>query len=538
MIRPLADRVRALPAPDRAVIGVLIGAALVALTGGAISGGLTALARGGLISLDPDVGYRLLTVHGVTVFFYWLYFAQAALLLLILGADPDGSGRIAARPLAILGCCLMLLGFGASESAALWGEPMLYDAAPGLAADAGWLPGFYYLGYLLLAGGLALVAIAAIATTFAGQASGEWSSVTFSAVAWAGLLLVTSIASVIAFWPALRWILGWGEFPSDYEIGWHVLFHNLHYLPLMATVVTWYVLVQDLCGIKSVFGQRFSKIVFSLYLLFVPPTSLYHMFLDPGLDPGVRAVGSVLSLLIGIPTILMFLVIVVSLEAHARAAGARGLFGWLAHLPWRQPAMSAIGMATVNLALGGTFAFVLIQERLAPLLSDTLFVPAYFHFLTLGTVTLTFLGAFTVLLPGLMGVRLLASRSLAALPVVLTVALVVFGVAGLVAGYLGAPRRVVDIGYDGAAPALWSVLLPIMGAAGTLMAVTVLTYVAALVASWLRGAPAVPVIPPALAAGSAAGPAWTGPVAVAVLLAAMFGTTWLSFVLLRALPVI
>lgn len=534
----IADRIRALPAPDRAIIGILSAAALVALLAGALAGGLTALARGGLIAVDSSVGYRLLTVHGVTAFFYWLYFAQAALLLLILGAAPDGAGRIAARPLAILGTSVMLLGLFASEVAALGGEPMLYDVAPGLAIEAGWLPGLSYVGYLMLAGGLALVAMAGIATAFAGQGSGEWSSVTFSGVAWAALLLVTSIASVVAFWPALRWMAGWGDFPNFYSVGWHILFHNLHYLPLMATVVVWYVLVQDLCGIGSIFGQRFSKIVFSLYLLLVPPTSLYHMFLDPGLDPAVRAVGSLLSLLIGIPTILMFLVITVSLEAHGRAMGARGFFGWLAVLPWRQPPMAAIGMSAVNLALGGVFAFVLIQEQLAPLLSDTFFIPAYFHFFTLGTVTLTFLGAFAVLLPGLGGLRQLAPRSLAALPFLLTAALAVFGAAGLAAGYQGAPRRVIDIGYDGGAPLSWSALMSIVGVAGAVMALTIVLYVVALAATWLRRAPAGPVLPPAIVVRGAPASAWTGPIAVALLVVAMAGATWLSFGLLRALPVV
>jgi len=38
-------------------------------------------------------------------------------------------------------------------------------------------------------------------------------------------------------------------------------------------------------------------------------------------------------------------------------------------------------MAVLNLAPGGTLAFVLIQEQLASLLSGTFFVPGYFHFL-------------------------------------------------------------------------------------------------------------------------------------------------------------
>ena len=101
--------------------------------------------------------------------------------------------------------------------------------------------------------------------------------------------------------------------------------------------------------------------------------------------------------------------------------------------------MAAIGMAVVNLALGGAFSFVLIQEKLAPLLSDTFFVPGYFHFLTVGTVTLTFLGALCYVIPGLTGRPLWNPRLLVALPYVVTVGLVAFGAAGIAALIRRAP---------------------------------------------------------------------------------------------------
>lgn len=49
-----------------------------------------------------------------------------------------------------------------------------------------------------------------------------------------------------------------------YSMAWSVLFHNMHYLPLMATVTLWYVLVENVTGVKSDFGQQFSKVAFSI----------------------------------------------------------------------------------------------------------------------------------------------------------------------------------------------------------------------------------------------------------------------------------
>jgi cytochrome c oxidase subunit 1 len=310
------------------------------------------------------------------------------------------------------------------------------------------------------------------------------------------------------------------------------------------------VLVQDLTGIGSIFGARFSKIVFAGYLVFVPPTSLYHMFLEPGLAEPVRVLGSILSLFIGVPTVAVFLVIVSSLEAHARARGARGLFGWLKLLPWRDPAMSAIGMAVVNLAFGGALAFVLIQEKLAQLLSDTFFVPGYFHFLTLGTVTLTMLAALSRVLPALASRPLPAPRWLAAMPYLVTAGLLLFGGAGTAAGLLGMPRRVLDAGYDGAAPGLWAGLALLIGIGGAIMAgalaVQVILLARALLASGLIWGQArlwspplrAEFVAPPMVLGEAAmrQAAWTGPLSVALLIAALSAATALAFTVLRALP--
>src|SRR4051812_26899325 len=329
----LTARVAALPRADKALLRVLFGAALLALVLGLAGGFATALARAGALTFFPDDAYRLLTLHGVSVFFYWLTLIQAALLL-VLAAAENGRGVLQPR---------------------LRGE------------------------------------------------SDEFTSVGFALFAWAGFLVVSAIAATNAFLPGILWSLGAGPFPADHGTEWHILFHNLHYLPLMATVLVWYVLTEHLTGVKSIHGARMSKIVFAAYLVFVPPTSLYHMFLEPSLSESVRVVGSLLSLFVSVPTLLAFCIIVSSLEANARARGATGLFGWMRGLPWGNPAMANMGWAAVNLMLGITFAFVLIQEKLAPMLSDTFFVPGYFHFFAVGVLTQTFLAVLMVILPALGG---------------------------------------------------------------------------------------------------------------------------------------
>lgn len=543
----LVDGLRRLPGGDKTLLKGFIVMAVLALGLGLIYGTITAFARAGFIDLEPSVAYRMLTLHGVTIFFYWLYFAQAGLVLVLASVYTDGAERVAWSPLAWLGLALMVAGFGLSELMPALGAVMLYDGQPDLIGFEMTKGGFFYLGYLLLNLGLFLIGASGIATAFKPKFEGKietWSSISFASVAWAGLLMVSALAAINVFLPAAWWAFGFGPEPSGYTMSWNVLFHNVHYLPLMAAVVIWYVLVEVMAGVKSIFGQRFSKIVFSLYLMFVPPTSMYHMFLEPDLADAVKVLGSLLSLFIGVPTVLVFLIIVTSLEAHARASGARGLFGWIGMLPWSNPAMAAIGMAVVNTALGGIFAFVLIQEQLAPLLSDTFFVPGYFHFLTLGTVTLTFIAALMYVIPGLTGCRLWNPAVLAKLPYVMTFGLLIFGGAGITAGYLGVPRRLFDVSYEGAAPEIWGTLMTVVGIGAVFMSAALAVYVFGLIMTMFGrvralGAETADLSVVSWGGAAVAGQAaWVGPLSIVVLIAGMYAFTTLGFEIMQSLPLV
>jgi len=541
----MTARLAALPPADRRLIWLFCAAALAALTLGVAGGLVTALFRAGFLAPAGDQGYRLLTVHGVSVFFYWLYLAQIGLFLALAAAETGGG--LARRGFAVAGAALMLAGFAVSEGAAMAGTPLLYDGNPAVALDDPASVGWFALGYLLLAAGLAAAAVSGIATVLAPCRRGGldgFSAVGFALFAWAGFLIVSAMAAVNAFLPDLLWAVGAGAFPAGHGTNWHILFHGLHYLPLMATVLIWYVLVRHLTGVASIHGDRLSKLVFTAYLVFVPPTSLYHMFLEPGLSEGVRVVGSLLSLFVSVPTLAAFCLIVSSLEASARARGATGFLGWMGGLPWRHPAMAALGWSAVNLMLGLIFALVLIQDKLAPLLSDTFFVPGYFHFFAVGVLTLTFLAAMMIILPALTGGALWRPGVLRRMPALISAGLLLFGAAGIAAGLGGVPRRTFDLGYGGLAPAVWPVLMAAVGVGAILFAagLSVMVYgvVRTLFARRVNAPaellPAVDWQPGPDGVGGA--PAWTGPASVALLVVGLYAATALAFEWLHHLPLV
>ena len=553
-VNKLTTGVRTLNPADKKLLLAFFAVSILALTLGIIFGAVTAAGRTGLFAIEEGTNYKILGLHGVTIFFYWLYFVQAGFVLLLASVYTEGAGAIAWRPVAWLGFVAMLAGFVSSESSYLGGTTVLYDGNPTLLNDDPAEGQLFYLGYVLLSAGLFLVATAAIATALRPKFRGlieSWSPIGFATVAWSGLLMVSAFAGANAFLPPMLWTFGLGEAVSGYAMSWSVLFHNVHYLPLMATVILWYVLMENVTGVKSIFGENFSKIVFALYLIFVPPTSLYHMFLEPDLAEAVRVVGSLLSLFIAVPTILLFVIIVASLETHARAQGARGLFGWMKVLPWDNPAMAAVGMATVNLALGGVFSLVLIQEKLAVLLSDTFFVPGYFHFLTVGTVSLTFIATLIYVIPALTEHRCWRPNILSRLPYVLTIGLVLFGMGGIWAGYHGVPRRIFDLSYHVDdpvehidAPFVWGTLMGVVGAGSLLMTIVLAIYAYALVRMLVPVSGEIGVslenLRVVLWGGSAIERqrAWIGPLSVCALVATMYFFTALSFEILESIPIL
>ena len=130
MSGPLRDRLAALSSGDRRLLLGISGVALLVLLGGIAGGTGVALARAGWIDLMPEAGYWLLTLHGVGIFFYWLFLVQGAILLAL--AAGEGGRGLAGRGLGWAGFGLILAGMALSLGAASGGTPLLYDGNPQL----------------------------------------------------------------------------------------------------------------------------------------------------------------------------------------------------------------------------------------------------------------------------------------------------------------------------------------------------------------------------------------------------------------------
>jgi cytochrome c oxidase subunit 1 len=256
----------------------------------------------------------------------------------------------------------------------------------------------------------------------------------------------------------------------------------------MTLVGVSYVLVGVSMDGKSVYGKKMAKSLFLLYPITVPPTFLYHLMADPSIPAYIKSIGTALSLLVGLPTIVHMFIIMGMMESKVRSAGHSGIFGWIKHLPWKNPAFSCMITGMISMGFGGILAYVLLQEHASALLHGTFAVPAYLHPMAAGGATLIYMGAAYYMVAGITK-RQLWGLSIARIqPFISTIGLFIFGIAGSIGGYAGIPRRLADTSLGGNAPSGWDLPLNIsLGIGGILSAIGGIFFVLVLVMTALAG---------------------------------------------------
>jgi len=426
--------------------------------------------------------YRMLTGHAILGFVYWFAFIQAALLIAGATALRNG-GRLWSLKLGWLAFAFTTAGLVINMVGVFSGADVLYTAFPPLAESFAATP-LIYLGYLFVATGAFLITLDFLVTVFtwvARKGSVEaWKRMlseihisTFAAICAVPLIFSIVLAAFFLYVPAFLGSMGWistdtKEFPLNFRLTYHVMFHIIHYIPAMAMIAVAYVLVELTTGAGSIYRKTVAKGLFLMYPAVVPPTFVYHLMADPSIAQGIKIIGSALSLLVWIPSLLHMFIITGMMEAKMRSAG-HSLFGWMGHLPWKNPAFASLIMGMITFGIAGGLTAVLLQEQTASLLHGTFAVPAYIHPMVVGAASLIYMGIVYYGVSICMKRDIWGSVIARIQPYLLSVALLVFALAGTVAGYAGVPRRSADIRFGGQAPESWETLMNVaVGIGGTL----------------------------------------------------------------------
>lgn len=432
----------ALPQERRVTFAFLI-TGLCALLVGASLGPLQALnyANVNLYEYIPFLQsyYQGLSLHGVLNALVFTTFFNAGVLLYLpareLGIRLNLPFVWTVYGLMVFG---LLLAAGAVISNT---STVMYTFYPPLAGH--WT---LYLGLALVVVGSLLVAYETIRlrTVWRRANPGQVTPiVTYMAVVtqlmWA-LASVGIVVEILFF--VLPWSLGWtaGVDPQLARTLFWWTGHPIVYFWLLPAYISWYCLIPKQAGGVLV-SDSLARLAFLMFLLFSTPVGFHHQFTDPGIPAGWKMVHSLLTMFVGIPSLITAFTVAASMEVGGKRAGGKGPFGWIGKLPWGRAAFTAQVLAMISFIFGGAGGIVNASFSNNVLIHNTAWIPGHFH-ITVGTATtLTFFGMTFWLIPHLTGKRLFSNRLALWASWTWFVGMMVFALGMHWQGLLAVPRR-------------------------------------------------------------------------------------------------
>jgi cytochrome c oxidase subunit 1 len=204
-----------------------------------------------------------------------------------------------------------------------------------------------------------------------------------------------------------------------------------------------------------------------------------------------------------------------AIEAAQRRRGfTQGMFGWLRHAPWGNPAFAGMALSVVLFGfLGGISGVVLGTEQINLLLHNTLYVPGHFHATVVAGTTLAFMAVTYVVVPLIFRKELMFKKMAQWQPYVFALGVSGTAIFMMGAGTLGISRRHWDITFGEAVltfdyPASGFLMLAANGIFGVIAGIGGLMFILVVVCSIFfgksRDAAAVEANPIVADAGAAA----------------------------------
>jgi cytochrome c oxidase subunit 1 len=262
---------------------------------------------------------------------------------------------------------------------------------------------------------------------------------TITMLMWA-LATVGIVVEVVVF--LIPWSAGWipGVDPQLARTLFWFTGHPIVYFWLLPAYISWYAFIPKQAG-GELASDSLTRLAFLMFLLFSVPVGFHHQFTDPGIPAGWKMVHSLLTMFVGVPSLITAFTVAASMEIGGRRRGGRGVLGWIPKLPWGEAAFTAQVLAMTAFIFGGAGGIINASFNLDILIHNTAWIPGHFH-LTVGTaVTLTFFGMTFWLIPHLTGRRLFSPRLALWASWTWFVGMMVFALGMHWQGIYGVPRR-------------------------------------------------------------------------------------------------
>ena len=178
--------------------------------------------------------------------------------------------------------------------------------------------------------------------------------------------------------------------------------HAIVYFWLIPAYIAFYTMVPRAAG-GRLYSDTMGRLTFILFLIYSLPVGMHHLLMDPEHGNATKFIQVLLTAFVSVPTLLTIFTITASLEIAGRLRGGRGVFGWIAALPWERPMVLATGLGFVMLGFGGFGGIINMGYGMNAMVHNTSWVTAHFHLIFGGSVVIMYFAIAYEIWPRLTG---------------------------------------------------------------------------------------------------------------------------------------
>jgi cytochrome c oxidase subunit I len=234
--------------------------------------------------------------------------------------------------------------------------------------------------------------------------------------------------------------------------------HAIVYFWLIPAYIAFYTMLPRAAG-GRLYSDTMGRLTFVFFLLYSLPVGLHHLLMDPEHGNGTKFIQVLLTAFVVAPTVLTIFTVPASLEIAGRLRGGRGVFGWIAALPWDRPLVLASGLSFVMLGLGGLGGLINMAYGMNAMVHNTSWITAHFHLIYGGTAVIMYFAIAYEIWPRLTGRQHESFAPLRWQIWLWFVGMIVMTLPWHWLGLQGQWRRVANFNYDNPIIAAWGPLV-------------------------------------------------------------------------------
>ncbi len=219
--------------------------------------------------------------------------------------------------------------------------------------------------------------------------------------------------------------------------------HPLVYFWILPAYIGFYTMLPKIAGGKLYSGNA-ARLSFLLFLILSTPVGVHHQFSEGGISPSIKLWVSILTFGVSLPSFMTAFNVGASLEYAGKKRGAKGVFQWMAKLPWFDRNNYLFGYFICGLILfifGGLSGIVNGSYTLNQLVHNTGWVPGHFHLTVAGPSILFILGLTVFMFSKVSGKPIKGTNTITIIPYLWTVGVALLAHGLMAGGLMGEPRR-------------------------------------------------------------------------------------------------